>query len=120
MVIDSMFVHHFVDPDLRVETFFETDGAAENGGVDFEIEDIGTSTRLTLEVEENSCRACLLSYCLFGGKKTAFKSSLDLYFHPSITEFRIEGKMHAEAVTDVSRGDEGRFLLFSWERMEGD
>ena len=115
MVIDSMFVHHFVDPDLRVETFFETDGAAENGGVDFEIGD----TRLALEVEENSCRACLLSYCLFGGKKTAFKSSLDLYFHLSITEFRIEGKMHAKAVTDVSRGDEGRFFLFSWERMEG-
>ena len=71
MVIDSMFVHHFVDADLRVETFFETDGAAGNGGVDFEIGDIGTSTHLALEVEENSCRACLLSYCLFGDKKTA-------------------------------------------------
>ena len=47
------------------------------------------------------------------------KKLLDLYFHPSITEFRIEGKMHAKAVTDVTRGDEGRFFLFSWERIEG-
>ena len=33
-----MFVYHFVDPDLRIETLFEKDGAAENGGgsVDFE------------------------------------------------------------------------------------
>ena len=27
-----MFVYHFVDPDLRVETFFEKDEAAENRG----------------------------------------------------------------------------------------
>ena len=29
MVIDSIFVYHFVDPDLRVKTFFEKDGGAE-------------------------------------------------------------------------------------------
>ena len=46
MVIDSMFIYHFVHPDLRVETFFEKDAAAENGGVDFEIGDIGTSANL--------------------------------------------------------------------------
>ena len=33
MLIESMFVYHFVDPDLRIETFFEKDGAAENGGI---------------------------------------------------------------------------------------
>ena len=32
MVIGNMFVYHFVDPDLRVETFFEKDEAAENRG----------------------------------------------------------------------------------------
>ena len=46
MVIDSIFVYHFVDPDLRVETFFEKDGAAKNGCVDFEIGDKGHSTHL--------------------------------------------------------------------------
>ena len=116
MAIDSMFLHHNVGPDLRVETFFEKDGAAENGDVDFETGDTGSSTHLHWRLKK---RACLLSYCRFGGKKIAFKKSLDLYFNSSMTEFRIEGKMHAEAVTDVSRGDEGRFLLFSWERMEG-
>ena len=30
-----MFVYHFVDPDLRVETFLEKIEAAENGGIDF-------------------------------------------------------------------------------------
>ena len=41
-----MFVYHFVDPDLRVEIFFEKDRAAERGGVGFEIGDIGTSVPL--------------------------------------------------------------------------
>ena len=46
MVIDSMFVYHFVDSDFRAETVFEKDEAAENGGLDFEIGDIGTSAHL--------------------------------------------------------------------------
>ena len=37
-----------------------------------------------------SCRACLLSYCFFGDKKIAFKSSLDLYLHPSINKFKLK------------------------------
>ena len=41
-----MFDYHFVDPGLKVETFFEKDEAAKNEGVDFEIEDIGTSAHL--------------------------------------------------------------------------
>ena len=36
VVINSRFIYHFVDPDLRVETFFEKDEAAKNGGVHFE------------------------------------------------------------------------------------
>ena len=46
MVINSMFIYHFVGPDLRVETFFKKDEAAENGCVDFEAGDIGTSAHL--------------------------------------------------------------------------
>ena len=46
MVINSTFVYHFVDPDLRIETLFKKDEATENGGVDFEIGDIGTSAHL--------------------------------------------------------------------------
>ena len=46
MVFYSMFVNHFVDSNLRIETFFEKDGVAENGGVEFEIGDIGTSANL--------------------------------------------------------------------------
>ena len=56
----------------------------------------------------------------FGDKKTAFKSSLDLYFHLSITEFRIEEKILTAAVVDVSKVAGGRDFLFSWERMGGD
>ena len=43
MVIDSMFIYHFVDPDLRVERIFRKEGATENGESDFEIVDIDTS-----------------------------------------------------------------------------
>ena len=46
VVINSMFIYHFVDPDLRVETFFQKDEEVKNGGVDFEIGDIGTSAHL--------------------------------------------------------------------------
>ena len=37
VVIESMFVYHFVDPDLRVVIIFRKEGTAENGVVDFEI-----------------------------------------------------------------------------------
>ena len=51
-----MFVYHFADPDLRVQIFFEKEGAAENGGADFEIGDLGTSQhfywRLKTEVQD--------------------------------------------------------------------
>ena len=46
MIIDSIFVYHFVDADLSVGTFFKKDEAAENGGIDFEIRDIGISAHL--------------------------------------------------------------------------
>ena len=42
MVIDSIFVCHFVDPNLKVEVIFRKEGTAENG-IDFEIGDIDTS-----------------------------------------------------------------------------
>ena len=41
MVIGSMFVYYLVDPELRLETFFEKDEAAGNEGVD-----LGTSAHL--------------------------------------------------------------------------
>ena len=71
-----MFVYHFVDPDLRVEIIFIKDETSENGGIDFDIgyrdnilsyKDIGTF-HTVLEVEEISCRACLLYYYFFGDK----------------------------------------------------
>ena len=49
----------------------------------------------------------------------AFKRSLDLYFYPSIIEFRIEEKIHTKAVVNVSRGAGERVFLFSWERLRG-
>ena len=35
VVIDSMFVYHFVDSDLRVRYSQKKEGTTENGGVDF-------------------------------------------------------------------------------------
>ena len=42
MVIDSTFVYHFVDLNLRVKIIFRKEGTAESGGINFEIVDIGT------------------------------------------------------------------------------
>ena len=102
-----MFVYHFVDPDLTVETFFEIDRGAENRVVDFGIGNIGTSACLYWIWKKISCKTCLLSYCFLCQQKVAFKSSLYQYFHYSIIEFRIEEKIHTKTVVDVSRDSVG-------------
>ena len=66
MVTGSIFVYHFVDPDLKVEAIFRKVGPAENGGIDFEIGDIGTSANWYWRL-----------------KKIAFKGLFD----PLISEF---------------------------------
>ena len=80
-----MFVYHFIDPDLMVEIFFEKERAAENGGVEFEIGDIDTSTHLYWRLKKISCKACLLFIVLLV-TKIVFKSSLDHYFNRFIIE----------------------------------
>ena len=59
-----MFVYHFVDLDLRDETFFEKNKAAENQGANFEMKDIGTSTYLHW-LEENSMQSLPAFLLLF-------------------------------------------------------
>ena len=111
VVIDKMFVYHFADPDLRIETFFEKNGAVENGEVDLEIGDLSSPVHLYWRMKEISFRVCLLSYCLFGDQtKTTFKSSHDLFFYPSIIESRIEEKVHIKArggSIDFKKGGSG-------------
>ena len=46
----SIFVYHFVHLNLRLEIFFEKEGAQEKEGVDFEIGDMGTCTHLYLRL----------------------------------------------------------------------
>ena len=99
---------HLVGSDLRVNAFFEKDGAAEDGGVNFVIGDISTSAHLYWMLEKISCRAFLLSCFVFLITKIAFKSSLALYFRPSIIEFRIGEKTHTKTIVDVSKGAGGR------------
>ena len=53
----------------------------------------------------------LLFFFFFLVTKKVFKSSLDLYFDPSIFESRMEEKIHTKAVVDVSRGAGGRIFL---------
>ena len=62
MVIDSIFVYHFVDPDLRVEIIFRKEGTAEKWGIDFVISDISTSAHWYWRLKKIMCRACLLFY----------------------------------------------------------
>ena len=73
-----------------------------------------------MKVEENFMQTLsAFLFFFFGDKKIAFKSSLDLYFHPSISEFRFEEKIHTKAVVDMSRGAGGSVFLFSWKRLGG-
>ena len=68
MVIDGKSAYHLVDPDLRVEIFFEKEGAAENGGVEL----------------KNFLAKPFCFFIVFWRQKIACKSSLDLYCHPLI------------------------------------
>ena len=73
MVIDSIFVYHFVDLDLRVGIFFEKEWAGENGGLNFEIGDIGTSAQVYWKLKKVSCKACLLCFLTFFSYKKIFQ-----------------------------------------------
>ena len=95
-MIDSMFVYHFVDSDLRVDAFHANE-------------------KKFMQFQENVY--FLIVVFLFDTKKIAFKSSLDLYFHPSISEFRMEEKIHTKALVNVSRSTGGR--IFQGEIREG-
>ena len=66
-----MFVSHFVNPHLRVKIIFEKEGAAENGGVDFEIGHIA-HLRTSIEVEETFMQSlsALLFYCFLVTKNS--------------------------------------------------
>ena len=64
-----------------------------------------------MKVEENFMQSLSALLLFFGDKQISFKSFLDLYFHPSIIEFRIEEKLHTKAVVDVSRDAGGRAFL---------
>ena len=120
VVINSMFIYHFIDPDLRVETIFEKDEAKENGGVDCEIALVHKYLyTLVLKVKENLMQSLSALLLFFGDKKIAFKSSLDQYLHPFIIEFRIEEKIHNKTVVDVSRGTGGRVFLFFLQKLGG-
>ena len=79
-----MFVYHFVDPDLRLEIFFEKEGAAENGSVDFEIEGIGISGHLNWRLKEISCRACFFTTFWVTKKKKLLKALLTCTFIRSL------------------------------------
>ena len=116
MVIDIMFVYHFVDSDLKIEIFFEKEGLAENGGVDFEIGDIGTSALLYWRLKKISCKACLLFYCILATKIAlllicTFITLLLNSFCLATVQNR--GKdTHTNVVADVFGGAGRRVFLF--------
>ena len=70
VVINSMFIYHFINPDLRVETIFEKDEAKENGGVDCEIALVHKYLyKLVLKVEENLMQSLSPLLLFFDDKK---------------------------------------------------
>ena len=86
-VVNQRYVYCFVDPDFGVEIVFKNEKTTEQGVVDFGIGNLGTLQTLVLGVKENSYRACLFLHFFGDEKIIAFKGSIDLYFHPLITEF---------------------------------
>ena len=71
VVIDSIFVYHFVDPDLKVEIF-----------------PCKCLKKISCKFQKN-----VGFLGVFWWLKMAFRSSLDLYFYPSIVNFRMGEKI---------------------------
>ena len=72
MVIDGIFVYHFLDRDLRVEIISRKEGTAENRGTDFEIWDVGTSAHWFWRLKKFHAEpVCFL--LPFWSQKMAFK-----------------------------------------------
>ena len=63
-----MFVYHFVDPDLRINIFFEKEVTAEN----VELILYAALHTCIRGVKKISCRAYLFFYWNFADKKIAF------------------------------------------------
>ena len=57
------FTIYYVDPELRIEAFFQKDEAQQKmgeGGGNYKMEDIGTSAHLYWRLKKILCRACLV------------------------------------------------------------
>ena len=65
---------------MRVEMFFEKEGAVKNAGIHFEIGDVGIFINLHLGLKKTSCRGCLL----FWSQKIASNSFLGLLLKPGL------------------------------------
>ena len=74
-----MFVYHFVNSDLRFELIFRCEGKAENGGIDFEIRGIRTSTHWYWRLKKFHIELVCF-FINFLATKIAFKSSFDCTF----------------------------------------
>ena len=119
LVINSTFVYHFVDPDLRIETLFKKDETTENRGVDFEIGDIGTSAHLYWRSKKISCRACLFSYCFLVPKKYLLKALLTCTFIPPLLSSESRKKYTLRLLLTCLEAQEEGFFCFpgrGWER----
>ena len=104
-----------------VEIYFEKEGAAENGIVDFEIGDIGTSAKLYWNLKKISCRACLLFINFWVTKKqllttlltcTFIRSLLNSFNLPSYSS-ESRKRYTLRPVADMSKNSGGKgFLVF--------
>ena len=118
VIISSMLIYHCVDLHLRVETFFEKDEAAENGGVDFEIGDLPL-LHTCIEGWRKFHEETVRSLIDFSWQKIAFKSSLDLHFIPSLLRSESRKKIHTEVVITCLKAPEEGLFCFPGRNWEG-
>ena len=114
-VINSMFVYHFVNPDLRIEKFFKKDKAPENGGVDVEIGDMYNCTEGWRKFHvEPFC-----SLIVFWWKKNLLKALLTSTFIPPLLSSESRKKYTPRVLLMCLEALEEKFFLFSRERLDG-
>ena len=126
MIINSIIVYHFVDPDLRFQIFFEEEGRTKNGSFDSEIENMGTSSNLYWELKKFHAEPVyffiekvfsLVTKCSSWKLSWPILSSLNYWIILiCLATVQLEEKIHTKAVADVSRRAGRRVFLNETER----
>ena len=121
VVIDSLFVYHFIDPDLRVKTFFQKRWSCRKWRRWFQNRGCRHLCTLVLKVEENIMQSLSAPlFCLTGDRKYLLKALLTCTFIPSLLNSKWRKNYTLRLLLTYLEALEEEFSCFPRRDWEGD